>query len=168
MQCIKVPKLIDFEDYQKLPPKEREQYVIFIIKEILKLNKNRGVTIKQIEEKTYFHRNTIAYHLERLIATGEAYNYPPNAKNSFYFPNGNLADPILQENIVLENKIYSIYLMSNQLGKFIYLQEKEIGIDGVVEIKGGIMIPYSERKKFFDGIKEIEKILDAYIVEVKE
>ena len=164
MQCIKIPNLIDYEDYQRLSPKEREQYVISTIKEILKLNKNKGVTIKQIEENTYFHRNTIAYHLERLVATGEAYK--PNTRNSFYFPNGNLADPILQEDIILENKIYSVYLMSNQLGKFIYLQEKEISIDGAIEIKGGIMIPFDERKKFFDGIKEIEKLLEAEILEV--
>jgi len=160
MYHIDIPHLSDYKEYKRLPPQEREKYVISIIKEILSLNKKKGVTTKQIEEKTYFHRSTIASHLNTLMAKGEVYNYPPNSRNSLYFPNGNLADPILNEDVILEDKIYSIFLMANQFGKFIYMQEKEVSIDGSIEIKGGIMIPYEERKKFFKFLRSIEKLFE--------
>lgn len=160
MYYINVPHLLDYKEYKQLPPQEREKYVTSIIKEILSLNKKKGVAVKQIEEKTYFHRSTIASHLNNLMAKGEVYNYPPNSRNSLYFPNGNLADPILNEDVILEDKIYSIFLMANQFGKFIYMQEKEVSIDGSVEIKGGIMIPYEERKKFFKFLRSIEKLFE--------
>jgi len=160
MQCITIPQLKTPEEYTKLPPSEKERYAISTIKEILKLNRKRGVTIKQIEDNTFLHRNTIAYHLDTLVAKGESYKYPPDSRSALFFPNGNLADPILQEDITLENKIFSVYLMSNQYGNFVYIQEKEVGIDGSVDVKGGIMIPFDERKKFFENLMGITKLFN--------
>jgi predicted transcriptional regulator len=161
MSLINMPHVMIFEEYMKLPPDEKEKYVQNTIKDILKLNRKNGVTLKQMEENTYFYRKTISYHLENLVAKGEVYKYPPDSRSALFFPNGNLADPILQEDITLENKIYSIYLMSNQYGNFVYIQEKEIGIDGVVNVKGGIMIPFDERKKFFEDLIGITKLFNV-------
>jgi len=166
MYHINIPHLRDYEDYKKLPPKERERYVVSIIRQILEMNKKRGVTIKQIVESTYFHRSTIAYHLNTLIAKGEVYSYPPDSRNALYFPNGNLADPILNEDITLGDKIYSVFLMDNQFGRFMYIQEKELTLDGSVEIKGGIMVPYEQSKKFINFLQDVEKLFDLPTVEV--
>lgn len=163
MYHINVPHIIDYKDYKQLPPQEREKYVVSILKEILELNKKKGVTIKQIEDITYFHRSTIASHFNTLMAKGEVYTYPPNSRNALFFPNGNLADPILNEDIVLDDKIYSFFLMANQFGRFIYIQEKEVSLDGSVEVKGGIMVPYAERKKFFKFLNSIKKLFEEPI-----
>jgi len=152
---IETPELKPYESYKRLPPEEKEKYVKSKILEFLRLNKNKGLTIKQMSEATYFHRTTVAYHLDSLLAKGEVYKYPENSRNALFFPNGKFGDPILQRDIELNNRLFTLYLMSNQLGKFIYLQEKQIDIFGSVSVKGGIMIPFTDRKEFLRAMNEI-------------
>lgn len=164
MYYIDLPEIKNYEDYKRLPPNEKEKYVKITILQILKLNKNKGVTIKQISDATYFHRSTIAYHIDSLLSTGEVYKYPENSKNALYFPNGNFGDPISKKDIRMDDKIYTFFLMSNQLGKFLYIQEKQIDVYGTVIVKGGIMIPIKNKTDFLKMITEFKKTISEVVI----
>ncbi len=165
MHNIKKPELENHEEFIKKSPQERERYTESKIKEIIQLNTQIGINMKQIEENTYFHRNTISKHVKNTISKGEIYQYPPNSRNGLLFSNGNLLDPIFKDKIVLQNKFFDIYVISNRLGKFLYIQEKKEDIYHEIETKGGIIIPIDEIFSFkenFDTI--IKKIKNKKII----
>ncbi|TKJ17064.1 hypothetical protein CEE44_00835 [Candidatus Woesearchaeota archaeon B3_Woes] len=159
MHTIKIPELEEYDLYSKKPPQEREKYAESKIKEIIQLNTNIGINMKQIEENTFFHRNTISKHIKNLITKGEIYQYPPDSRNGLLFSNGNLLDPIYKNKIILQNKFFEIYVISNRLGKFLYIQEKKEDIYNEIESKGGIIIPLDELDTFKERFDDIMKIL---------
>lgn len=155
MRGLEVPELESIEEYRKKSPQQRERYSEMKIKEMITKNTEKGVTISQIEKNTYFHRNTISKHIKSLINKGEVYQYPPDAPNGLLFSNGNLLDPIFKENITIDNKLFSIYIIKNQLGKFFYIQEKKENLYGQIETKGGLVIPLDQITNFSKSLGEI-------------
>jgi hypothetical protein len=160
MHNIKLPELEKHDEYLKRSPQERERYAEAKIKEIIQLNTGFGLTVTQIEDNTYFHRNTISKHTKNLISKGEVYQYPPNSRNGLLFSNGNLLDPIFKDQIILENKFFDVYVISNQFGKFLFIQEKKEDIYHQIENKGGIIVPIDEivtfKTKLDDIIKQLQ------------
>ena len=162
---IEIPELDSIEDYKKKSPQQRERYSEMKIKEMITKNTGKGVTISQIEKNTYFHRNTISKHVKSLINKGEIYQYPAEAPNGLLFSNGNLLDPIFRENLGIDNKLFSIYVIKNQLGKFCYIQEKKENIYGQMETKGGLVVPVDQIVNFSDRLKEIvEKLVKKGVI----
>lgn len=159
MHSIKLPELEENENYLKKPPQEKERYTESKIKEIIQLNTEWGINMKQIEENTYFHRNTISKHVRNIMTKGEIYQYPPDSRNGLLFSNGNLLDPIFKDRILMQDKFFEIYVISNRMGKFLYIQEKKEDIYSQVESKGGIIIPIDQMDIFKDKFDEIVKKL---------
>lgn len=151
---IKSPELFPKEEYEALGPEEKEKYVSFKIKELLELNKERGVTINQIVEALQFHRNTVSKHLDKLLAKQEAYRYPPNNRNSLYYPNGSISRPVLEENRQIGNKFYNFVYLKNPFGDFLYVQEKSKDAYGAFASNGGIILPLDAQETFLMHLKE--------------
>ena len=162
---INIPELASPEEYKKKSPQQKERYSEMKIKETIQLNTDKGITISQIEKNTYFHRNTISKHIKSLIHKGEVYQYPSGVPNGLLFSNGNLLDPIFKEDLVLGNTLFSIYIINNRMGKFLYLQEKKENLYGQLETKGGLIIPVEEAKEFFSKMDLVmEKLVKKRLV----
>ena len=138
MAVIQIPKVLPSKEVIAMRPQDREHYVEKVLLRILEMNL-RGVTIPEIAAKTGFYRDTVAKHLDRLVATREAYRVT-RGNVSVYYKNGQVVHATDVKDTSSPNRTYTFYKLENEDGTFIYIQEKEIDEFRAITVKGGIMI----------------------------
>jgi hypothetical protein len=131
----------------------------FVILEILRLNP-QGATISEIIDATHLDRNTIAKHLNRLVAIREAYKIE-RGPVSIYYKNGKIVHVRTVEHSFANDKRYTFFRLQNDERKSVYIQEKETNSFGTVKVKGGIIIRDEDFPKFM-------KELQDFMIEVEE
>ncbi len=145
---LKPPKmtLLSKEQVLSLRPKDRDNYVEKIIRELLIAN-SKGITVSEIEAITELNRSTITKHLKKLVATREAHSQK-RGNLSIYYNNGEvtLSRSILDS--IAKKNSYVFYRLLNDDGKFIYIQEIKTDYYGKKEVAGGIMIKDEDFLKF--------------------
>jgi len=151
---IQVPKVLPVKEVVSMRPQDREHYVEKIMLNILEMNP-RGVTVSEIARKTSFYRDTVAKHLERLVATREAYGVA-RGNLTVYYKNGQVVHATDVKDATSPDRTYTFYKLENEDGKFIYIQEKELDEFRSVKVKGGIMIDARYALQF---IKELQNFL---------
>jgi hypothetical protein len=125
---------------------DRTGYVRKVILDLLDDNRADGLTISDVEELTGFNRDTVAKHLDVLVASREVYKAGTNSAR--YHKNGRVLHYHHMDNKVFGKRQYTFYYLNNPEGDFIYIQEKKVGRFQTVETKGGIMISTDELPKF--------------------
>src|SRR5207244_5742248 len=115
----------------------------------------RGVTIPEIATRTGFYRDTVSKHLDKLVATREAYRVT-RGNVSVYYKNGQVVHATDVKDTSSPNRTYTFYKLENEDGKFIYVQEKEVDEFRAVSVKGGIMIDHRYALQF---MKEFQNFL---------
>ena len=157
---IEIENLLEREDYLTLSPQAREKYLIQTIENILKKNKDMGVSVADLLTSSTeypFTRRSVDKALKILVISNKAYAVK-RGQLILYFPNNRLAHPSATETInVDDNKNYKLFFVENPYGKFLYVQENQKGMFGY-ETRGGIMIPIQESKKV---LKDIEKFVNT-------
>lgn len=150
---IKLPKTMLMSDEIKaLNPKEREERVSSLIRNILSLNEN-GVMVSEVVDATKLNRITVTKHLEHLVAIREAYK-KDRGMGALYYKNGRLAHPTDRFSINIDNKFYDFIKLENSEGKFIFIQEKEQDELRFKTIKGGIMVHLNDFDQFLSGLQK--------------
>lgn len=151
-QEINTIQVLEKKKYIRMNPQDQEEYVNKKIKQILHLNPN-GIAIPEICETTPFTRPTVIKHLERLVASREAYKIR-RRRLTIYYPNGRIVHP--EAMIKIENETGGIFrgtFLNNNFGEFIYIEEvNNKNISG-----GGMLISMKNFESFKDLIQGIEK-----------
>lgn len=151
MSEINAPSTLRTEEYQKLPPHEKERYVREVIRQTVNLNLN-GVTVSQLSETLPFGTRTIEKHLSILTYTNEIYTVKVGP-TYLYLPNSRLIHPTMKETVEVNGRTYSLCLLQNRFGEFAYIQEKkEKGLAD--EVGGGILIPLSGFERFVNALNQ--------------
>lgn len=150
---LKLPKsLLTSEEIKALKPKEREEYIRALIRNILTLNEN-GVMVSEVAETTNLNRITVAKHLEHLVSIREAYK-KDRGTGAVYFKNGRLVHPTDRVSMKVDSKIYDFIRLENAEGQFVFIQEKEQDELRLVTIRGGIMIRCEDFSQFVTGLQK--------------
>lgn len=150
---LRLPKsMLTSEEITALKPKEREEYVRALIRNILTLNDN-GVMVSEVAEATNLNRITVAKHLEHLVAIREAYK-KDRGTGAVYYKNGKLIHPTDRVSMEVGNKIYDFVKLENAEGQFAFIQEKEQDELRLMRIKGGIMIRCEDFSQFMAGLQK--------------
>lgn len=156
---IEVKDLLNREDYLKLSPHAREKYLLQTIEDILKQNKDMGISVSDLlncSTNYPFTRRSVEKSLKILVISNKAYPVK-RGQLILYFPNNRMPHPSATETIKIDgDKNYKLLFVENPYGKFLYIQENQKGIFGY-ETRGGIMIPFKESKKILKGM---EKFVD--------
>lgn len=150
---LKIPRcLLTSEEVKTLKPKEREEYVRALIRNILTLNEN-GAMVSEVAESTNLNRITVAKHLEHLVSIREAYK-KERGTGAVYYKNGRLIHPTDHVSMKVENKVYDFFKLENVEGQFVFIQEKEQDELRLVTIRGGIMIRCEDFSQFVTGLQK--------------
>lgn len=150
---IKIPKsMLSSEEIKALNPKEREERVRALIRNILALNEN-GIMVSEVADATKLNRITVTKHLEYLVAIREAYK-KDRGTGAVYYKNGRLIHPTDRLSKKIGNKIYDFIKLENAEGQFAFIQEKEQDELRLVTVKGGIMISYEDFSEFWAGLQK--------------
>ncbi len=156
---IEVKDLLNREDYLKLSPQAREKYLLQTIEDILKQNKDMGISVSDLLNSSTnypFTRRSVEKALKILVISNKAYSVK-RGQMIFYFPNNRLPHPSASETVEIgNNKNFKLMFVENPYGKFIYVQENQKGTFGY-ETRGGIMIPISESEKILNKIEKFVK-----------
>jgi hypothetical protein len=134
---LKLPQVLNKEQYLKMPTQEKERYARETIKEAVNLNPD-GVTVPQLSKMLPFDARTIAKHLEVLTHTNDVYTVPIGA-TILYLPNGKLMHAVPLEPLVIKDHVYQAHVLQNRLGQFVFIQEKK-KTDYTEEASGGLMV----------------------------
>jgi len=160
MSLLLPPLMRTQEEVLSMSPKDRDKYMEHVILEILRLNQ-QGATIPEIAGATGLYRNTIAKHLNRLVAIREAYKIERGAV-SIYYKNGKVVHARNVEHSFANDKRYSFFRLVNREEKSIYIQEKETNSFGTIKVKGGIIIRDEDFLEFWKELQkfwvEVEKV----------
>jgi len=156
MSELKVPDVLTRDEFLKLPPQERESYVREVLRQTVNSNL-QGVTIPDLTKKLPFDSRTIEKHFSIMTYTNELYSVRIGPTN-LYLPNSKTMHPVFEETLKTDGREYSIYLLNNRLGEYVFIQEKKNN-GFIKEIGGGILIPISFFDKFLKYLNETaEKI----------
>lgn len=143
---VKLPDILEKQEFVKLPPSEKERYVREILKQIIELNPY-GVTISMLKDKVPFSDKTLEKHLSVLTYINEIYTVKIG-QNQLYLPNHKPLHYEVRDKISLNNREYLIYSVNNRLGEYIIVQEKKETQDKRMDIGGGITIPKEAFEEF--------------------
>lgn len=149
---IKVPDVLPKKAYLKLPPEERELYVREVLRQTLSMNQY-GVTVGAITRQLPFDSRTVEKHLSVLTYTNEIYGVKIGPTR-LYLPNTKAMHSVIEKTLLLNGKEYSVHLLQNRLGKFIFIQEKKKR-RYTQDVSGGILIPFSGFAQFVDYLQQI-------------
>src|SRR5438132_588673 len=150
MKLVLPRSILSQEEIKVLRPRDRESYIESVILEILALNPH-GITVSLTTKETGFSRDTVAKHLERLLAIREAYKVDRGV--AIFYKNGKVADEHDLNLITSDDKTYAFYKLVNEDGEFVYIQEREIDEFRVIKVKGGIMINSKDFKPFMSALQ---------------
>lgn len=160
---LKLPSdMFDEEKFKAMPAKDKKDYLRVILKKILELNPN-GITVSQINNAiSYYNKPVIWNHLENMVSTREAYSLE-FGKTIVYYPNGKMVHPLFKEDIQISDKLYSIFLVRNDFGDFLYLQEKKLDKLGLSTACGGIILPFNNCEEFAKILLQAKKEGDKIV-----
>lgn len=147
---LKIPdsvKLLNKKQTIGLSPREKDKYYDKVIVDILNANPI-GVSALEIERATGFYGRTVRDHLEKMVVIGEAYSVTRSGV-AFYFPSGTKEDDELTiKSETRDGLFYVVTKISNQRGKFFYIQQKEMDDYRTLTVKGGVMIAEEDVRDF--------------------
>lgn len=144
-------KLLPRKTVVKFSPTEKDKYYDQVIVDILNANP-AGVSAGEIEKETGFYGRTVRDHLRNLSALGKAYRITRSGL-MFYFPSGEIEDdPLIISSKTRDGVFYVANKLTNQRGRFFYIQQKEMDEYRTLVVKGGILIAEEDMKHF---IKEL-------------
>jgi hypothetical protein len=149
---IKSPDILPKEDYLRLPPEERELYIREILRQTLNMNQY-GVTVGGITRQLPFDSRTVEKHLSILVYTNEIYGVKVGP-TTLYLPNNKAMHSLLEETLSLDGKDYSVHMLQNRLGEFVFIQEMETR-RYAQDVSGGILVPLSGFPKFVECLKQV-------------
>ena len=149
---IKVPDILPKKEYLKLAPEERELYIREILRQTLNMNPY-GVTVGGIRRQLPFDGRTVEKHLSILTYTNEIYGMKIGP-TTLYLPNSKAMHSAMEKTLLLNGKEYSVHLLQNRLGKFVFIQEKKKQ-RFTLDVSRGILIPFSGFGRFVDYLQEI-------------
>ena len=109
------------------------------------------MTISEIADQTNINRNTLASHIKTLVAIREAYAIT-RGNLSIFYKNGKIVHARSTEHKFPNDRFYRFYRLTNEQGKFIYIQERQLDEFRAVKVNGGIMI---NDKDFLEFMKEL-------------
>ncbi len=157
---IKLPyDLFDAEKFNTLNSEDKKAYIRSVLKKILELNPN-GITITQITDKiSYFNRPIIWNHLEMMTITREAYSHKFGT-TLVYYPNGKMVHSIFKTDFAIDDRTYAFFVVENDVGDYLYIQEKNKDKLGALAVSGGLIVPLKELDSFVDYIKNVKKEVD--------
>jgi hypothetical protein len=159
---IKLPSdILAREKYTSLNSIDKERYVNKTLKKILELNPN-GVMISTVVKNTGFAHATVWHHLEKMTATREAYKLNYGAAQ-VYFANGKMVHPLKKYDLSMRDKQYSFFIVHNNFGKFLYVQEKKQDRLGAVNVCGGLLVSCEDIKDFIGSLERINKEEEALL-----
>lgn len=138
------------EDLKNMRPKDRDEAVQKLLIDVLDLN-SQGVTIGELAGQTKICRPTLATHMKTLVATREAYENK-RGRLSFFYKNGKVVHARSTE-CRFNDRFYKFFRLKNEMGKFIYIQERQMDEFLSIKVNGGIMI---KDEYFFDFLKELQ------------
>ncbi|SRR6266566_232904 len=147
--------VLPYVEIKAFSPKERDRYIQNVILRILQAN-SKGVTVAQVSTKTNFSRPTVAKHLDILVAIGEAYRIE-RGNLSIYYKNGKILREIDAVSVSTPDKTYTFYVLENEDGEFVYIQEKELDEFRSVRVRGGVMINKKDLALVIGKIQELFK-----------
>jgi hypothetical protein len=130
--------VLPYEEIKGFAPRERDTYIQNVILRVLETNK-KGVTVSEVSNKTNFSRPTVAKHLDILVAIGEAYKVE-RGNLAIYYKNGKVVHEVDVAGISTPDRTYTFYVLENEEGEFLYIQEKALDEFRSVKVRGGIMI----------------------------
>lgn len=143
-------------DREDLPPGDEKEVVGALVAEVLSQHQ-MGITVPLMAEKASIAASTARFHLEHLVAVGEAYKLEVGARSISYLPNGRLTHPLSEEPIQLGDKHYSFKLVRNAFGEFYLLQERQRDPWGVWKTVGGVAV---QKKALRQLAAKLERIAD--------
>lgn len=146
-------KLLTTHERMALRPDERARYVQRILLETLLSSKN--MTLSEIVEKTGMARPTITKHLELLAAKQQIRKDERELgrnKISFYKKVGNVLEHNDFSFNAEEGTKYSFFVLEEDEGKSICVQQKEEDEYKSSSVKGTIVIKYDHVQQF---VKEL-------------
>lgn len=140
-------KLLPRKTVVKFSPAEKDKYYDQVIVDILNANPT-SVSAVEIEKETGFYGRTVRDHLRKLSALGKAYGITRSGV-VFYFPSGKMEDdPLTISSKTRDGLFYVTNRLTNQHGKFFYIQQKEMDEYRTLVVKGGILIAAEDIKDF--------------------
>ena len=151
MAKIDLPKdMLEIAALKSLPPKEKEEYINNLLKQILDINTG-GVTISQIKEATGMPSSTIWHHLEILKSVALSRKIS-HGNSDIYYAYGK------EQNLNDYEKgmaRYSISTLENEEGKFVCIRDKRKNrLDSYIIVRG-VAIPLELIDNFIQALTEI-------------
>ncbi len=147
--------LLPHSEIKGLAPRERDTYIQNVILRILD-RAPRGVTVSEVSAFTGFSRPTVSKHLEVLLAIGEAYEVE-RGNLSIYHRNGKVVHEEASQSISTPDKAYNFYILQNDKGRFLYIQEREEDEYKLVRVRGGITINMKDLPAIVRKITELQE-----------
>ena len=155
--AIKIPQMLDRNQFLRLPTQEREQYVREILRKTIKMNVN-GLTVSKINQNLHIDPRTISKHLSIMIYTNEIYS-EKIGNTSVYYPNTRLMHPASKRAFDLESIEFQVYVVkNNRIGDSVFIQERRKS-EYSDDIGSGIMIPIDKFKDFAQYLNEISEAI---------
>jgi predicted transcriptional regulator len=136
---MSLPDHLSEEALQKVPRKDREEYLKRLILETVKKNPE-GVTLQMLKERlSQIGLRTLAKYLQILKYTNQIYTRSIGTA-VVYLPNSQLMHPAFERTFPMTDKEIRVSLLKNRLGQHVFIQEE--GKDRYNRrIGAGIIIP---------------------------
>jgi len=154
-----VPQVVSEEALQKVPRREREEYLKRVILETVKKNPD-GVTLQMLRERLgLIGTRTLAKYLQILRYTNQIYarNIGPTI---VYLPNSQLMHPAFERAFPLTDKELKVSLLKNRLGEQVFIQEERK--DKYNRRMGaGILIPKDAFPAFVKFLRDSSNAMEA-------
>ncbi len=147
--------VMPYSELKGFPPRERDTYIQNVVLRVLEKNR-RGVTISEVSTKTGFSRPTVAKHLDILVAIGEAYK-TERGNLSIFYKNGKVVHEIVVTGVSTPDRTYTFYMLENEEGRYLYIQEKEVDEFRSVKVRGGVMISLTDLPTILRTAEELSK-----------
>jgi|SRR5438552_1068566 len=144
---------LPYKEIRGLAPRERDTYIENVILRLLE-NSPKGVTVSDVATHTRYSRPTVSKHLDVLVATGEAYRVE-RGNLSIFYKNGKILDEVDSNSVSTPEKTYTFYLLENEDGRFLYIQEKELDEHMSSRVRGGITISLKDIPEVISKIQGI-------------
>ncbi len=153
-----LPELLSEEALEKVPRREREEYLKQIILDTVKRNPE-GVTLQMLKERLkMIGVRTLAKYLQILSYTNQIYtrNYGPTI---VYLPNSQLMHPAFERSFPLTGKELKVSLLKNRLGEQVFIQEERKDKYNR-KIGAGILIPKEAFPAFVRFLRDACNAMD--------
>lgn len=151
--------VLPYKEIKGFAPRERDTYIQNVILRMLEKSP-KGVTVSDVSVHTKYSRPTVSKHLDVLVAIGEAYRVE-RGNLSIFYKNGKIVDEVESNSLSTPDKTYAFYVLQNDEGKFLYIQEKELDEHMSVRVRGGITINLRDLPEVVKKIGEIRDLAEA-------